>query len=384
MALRIVVAGALAHTPIRAGGYVWAFLQYVLGFRRLGCEVLYVEHLDAKDCVDPTWQRVSFDQSANVAMFASVCETFGLSGTAALLQRDGDGWAGLPPAEVRRWADGADLFVNLSGRFHMRDILDAARRRLYVDLDPGFTQIWQAGYGADMNLRGHDAYATVGLNVGTAVCPVPTLGIQWHGVLPPVIREYWSPLPASGDAYTTIADWRGYAPIEWDGVWYKQKADEFLRVIDLPRRVPCRLEICLSIHPDEPDRQALLDHGWRLSDPDRHAATIETYRAYVRGSRGEFSVAKHGYVVGRTGWVSDRTVCYLAAGRPAIVQDTGIAAHLPVGEGLLTFNTADEAAAGIREVERDYSHHAAAASDLAARYFDSDRVLAALLDIAGV
>lgn len=384
MAVRVVIAGAIAHVPIHGGGYTWLFLQYVLGFRQLGCEVLYVEHLDAKDCIDRHWRPAPFAASANAALFSALVERYGLAGDAALLQRDGEAWFGVSPRDVLEWADDADLFVNLSGRFHLREIMRAARRRVYVDLDPGFTQIWQAAYGADMNLAGHDTYVSVGLNLGKADCRVPTLGLSWRTLRPPVVRGQWRPLGDAGAAYTTVADWRGYAPIEWDGVWYKQKADEFLRLIDLPARTPCRLEICLAIHPDEPDLPRLRAHGWRLTDPHVHALDSETYRDYVRRSRGEFSVAKHGYVAGRTGWVSDRTACYLAAGRPAIVQDTGLRAHLPVGEGLLVFDAAEDAAAALAEVERDYARHARAADALAARYFDSDRVLSELLDIAGV
>lgn len=384
MTVRVVVAGAIARSPINGGGCTWAFLQYVLGFRQLGCEVLYVEHLDRAECIDADWRPAAFATSANAAMFTALSARYRLHDRAALLLRDGDEWVGLPRREVEAWAAGADLFVNLSGRFHLAEILRAPRRRVYVDLDPGFTQIWQAQYGADMNLAGHDAYVSVGLNLGRADCRVPTLGLPWRPLCPPVVRAEWQPSKEMGDAYTTVADWRGYSPIEWDGVWYKQKADEFLRFIELPERTRRGLEICLAIHPDEPDLPRLLRHGWRLSDPRVHAADSEAYRAYVRGSRGECSVAKHGYVVGRTGWVSDRTACYLAAGRPAIVQDTGVGANLPVGEGLLVFDTIDEAAAALATVEADYTRHADAAAALAARHFDSDRVLAALLDIAGV
>jgi hypothetical protein len=384
MAVRVVVAGAIAHSPINAGGVAWAFLQYVLGFRQLGCEVLYVEHLDDKDCIDAQWRPAAFAESANAAVFGALVGRYGLRDNAALLQREGEAAIGLTHRAVREWADGADLLVNLSGRFHLREILRAVRRRVYVDLDPGFTQIWQAQYRADMNLPGHDAYVSVGLNVGQPGCPVPTLGLRWHPLCPPVVRAEWRPVADASASYTTVADWRGYAPIEWQGVWYKQKADELLRVIELPERTPCRLEVCLAIDPAEPDLPRLRAHGWHLTAPAVHASDSETYRDYVRRSRGEFSVAKHGYVVGRTGWVSDRTACYLAAGRPAVVQDTALRAHLPVGEGLLVFEEVGDAVRALADVERDYVRHARAAQAVAERHFDSDRVLSRLLDIAGV
>ena len=211
---------------------------------------------------------------------------------AALLERDGAGWLGLSRREVLEWADGADLFVNLSGRFHLRDVMRAARRRVYVDLDPGFTQIWQAQYGVDMNLAGHDAYVTVGLNLGRADCRVPTLGLPWRPLCPPVVRRpNGAPLDEVGDAYTTVADWRGYAPIEWEGVWYKQKSDEFLRLIELPGRAPCPLEICLAIHPDEPDLPRLRAHGWQLSRSARARASTARHTATTCGARAASSAS---------------------------------------------------------------------------------------------
>jgi hypothetical protein len=384
MTTRVLVGGAIGHSPINGGGCAWAFLQYVLGFRQLGCEVLYVEHLDPGDCIDAEWRPAPFAHSANAAAFSALMDRHGLREHAALFLRDGSESTGMAPRDVEAWAAAADVFVNLSGRFHLTRILRAPRRRVYVDLDPGFTQIWQAQYGVDMNLPGHDAYVSVGLNLGRRDCNVPTLGLPWRVMCPPVVRSEWEPTGAPGDAYTTVADWRGYSPIEWQGQWYGQKAEEFVRFIDLPEDTPCALEICLAIHPDEPDRPRLLCHGWRLSEPAVHAADSEAYRRYVRRSRGEFSVAKNGYVVGRTGWVSDRTACYLAAGRPAIVQDTGLGPHLPLGAGLLAFDTRDDAVAALAQVERDYGAHARAAAALAASHFDSDRVLSELLNIAGI
>jgi len=379
---RVAIAGAIAHHPFGGAGNTWAFLQYVLGLRRLGCEVLYVEHLAPGSCWDADWKPTAFACSANAAYFAGIAERHGLSDSMALLEQEGDAHVGPSRREVAEWVDGADLFVNMSGRFHLRDILRAARRRLYLDLDPGFTQVWQGKYGSDMNLAGHDVFATVGLNLGKPVCPFPTLGLEWHHTPPPVVLSEWETEQPPGEAYTTIADWRGYSPIEWEGAWYGQKSEEFVKIIDLPRRTACALELCLAIHPDEPDLPRLHENGWRLSDPRRHALDTDSYRRFVWGSRGELTAVKNGYALGRTGWVSDRTVCYLAAGRPAIVQDSGVA-DIPLGEGLLAFEGTEQAAAALQRVEADYDRHAAAARALAREHFDSDRVLARLLDISG-
>ncbi len=381
---RLIVAGALAQPPIGGGGNAWAFLQYILGFRKLGFETYYVEHVAADNCFDESWRRTSFAQSANVKFFRDIMHRFGFAERSSLLLEGSSEHVGLSLAKLEEIGASSVLFLNMSGRFHIRSVLDAARRRAYLDMDPGFVQVWQEQYGVDMNLRGHDVHFTVGLNLGTPRCPLPTCGIDWHTTLPPVVLDEWTNDAAAGARYTTVADWRGYGAVEWDGRWYGQKAEEFLKLLDLPRRVAAPLEICLAIHPGEADRAALLDHGWHLSEPREQVSSVDAYRAYICASRGELTAVKNGYAAGHTGWVSDRSVCYLAAGRPVIVQDTGIGEHLPIGNGLLTFETLDEAARAIDTVEADYDHHAAAARELARSHFDSDRVLQRLLALAGV
>jgi hypothetical protein len=383
--MRVMIGGALASQPLGAGGAAWAFLQYVLGFRRLGCDTYYVEEIDAARCIDDDWKPCPFRDSANARYFDAVMRRFDLADRAALIDATGgDESVGLDRTQIEELAAGTDLFVNLSGRFHQRSVLDRARRRMYVDLDPGFVQIWQAQYNVDMNLARHDVHVTVGLNLGAADCPMPTCGISWATTLPPVVLDEWQTKAPPGAVYTTIADWRGYSPVQWQGVWYGQKSEEFLRIIELPRQAAAPLEICLAIHPDEADRQRLIDNGWRLVEPRVHAATPDSYRSYVQSSRGELTVAKHGYVAGRTGWFSDRSACYLAAGRPVIVQDTGLASHVPVGNGLLTFTDLAGAADALRRVESDYDHHAAAARSFAKEHLDSNRVLTRLLQLAGL
>ena len=382
VATRVIIAGALAAHPLGASGNTWAFLQYVLGFRRLGFDTYYVEHIANDNCINDACRPVAFADSANARHFRDAMARYSLTDHAALLHWDGVEHVGLSHTDVERLARETALFVNISGRFHLASILGAARRRLYLDLDPGFAQIWQQQYGVDMNLRGHDLYVTVGLNLGAAGCPLPTCGLEWHTTLPPVVLSEWTTTQAAGPAYSTVADWRGYNPVEWRGVWYGQKSEEFLRVLDLPRRVDVPLELCLAIHPDEPDRACLLEYGWRLVDPRTHVSTLDSYRNYVFGSRGELTAVKNGYAAGRSGWFSDRSACYLAAGRPVIIQDTGLAGHLPTGEGLLVFTDVASAASAIDRVEADYARHAAAAAEFARRYLDSDRVIGRLVELS--
>ncbi len=384
MAKRIIVAGSIESHPLAGAGNTWAFLQYVLGFRRLGFETYYVEQLNPLDCIDDNENRASFSASANVRHFRALMENFNLIEQGSLLDSAGNGHVGLSRVEVETLARDVDLLVNISGRLNFVSIVGAVRRRMYLDMDPGYTQIWQEQYGVDMNLRGHDVYVTVGLNLGKPDCLLPTCGIRWEKTLPPVVLEEWQTTLPPGKNYSTVADWRGFHPVEWRGVWYGQKADEFRKIIDLPRRVAVPLELCLFIHPDEPDRVELETRGWRLVSPTLHAATTDAYRDYIIGSRGEFTAVKHGYAAGQTGWFSDRSACYLAAGRPVVMQDTGVGAYLPTGSGLLTFKDIDGAANALNQVEAAYAKHASAAASLAREFLDSDRVLSRLLQLAGI
>lgn len=380
---RIIVAGALAQHPIGGGGNAWAFLQYVLGFRRLGFETYYVEQIATDNCFNSNWQRTSFPDSANARFFTDIMRQYGFDKHSSLLLEGSDEHVGLSLAQLEGIAATTDLLLNMSGRFHVRSVLDGVRRRAYLDMDPGFVQVWQQQYGVDMNFAGHETHFTVGLNIGAPGYVLPTCGLKWQTTLPPVVVDEWATQQPAGSSYTTIADWRGYGAVEWQGAWYGQKSEEFLKLLSLPKQVPVPLELCLAIHPDEPDRAALVANGWNLREPKELVSTIDGYRDYVWQSRGELTAVKNGYMAARTGWISDRSVCYLAAGRPVIVQDTGIPAQIPTGDGLLTFSTLEEAAAALRLVESDYAHHAAAARELARSYFDSDLVLRRLVALSG-
>ncbi|MGH7899316.1 MAG: glycosyltransferase [Candidatus Binatia bacterium] len=378
---RVMIAGTIAGSAPNYGGDTHSLLPYLVGFRRLGFEVFYVEDFRRETYLDAGRNPTSFGGSAGVEYFSEIVRRFDLDGRAALLG-NGDHHVGLSLEECEKIASDVDLFINRSGRFHLYSVPRRARRRMYLDVDPGYTQVWQHAYGVDMNLREQDVYVTVGLNVGEPDCPFPTCGIRWEKTLPPVVLDEWANDLPPGAAYSTVADWRGFASIEWAGVSYGQKCDAFLRILDLPRRVAVPLELCLLIAAHDPDRVKLIENGWRLADPAVHTATPDAYHRYVVGSRGEVSAVKPGYSAARTGWFSDRSACYLAAGRPVIVEDTGFGAHVPTGAGVLAFTDVESAAAAIDDVERDYSRHARAARAFAREHLDSDRVLARLLTLA--
>jgi hypothetical protein len=357
--MRILVSGMLAGVPGQ-GGATWAVLQYVLGLRRLGHEVLFVEPVD--------------DVERSLPYFRRVTAAFGLD-RAALLDRSG-ATVGLARRELA-----ADLLLNISGLLADEDLLDAVPVRAFVDLDPGFTQLWVDAEGVDLGFQRHNRFVTIGRAIGTDGCTIPTCGRDWIATPQPIVLEHWPVAPLLvRDAATTVAHWRSYGSIEHGGVHYGQKAHALRPLLDLTSLTDVPLALALAIHPDErADLDRLRRHRWTLLDPAAVAGTPGDYRGFVQGSWAEMGVAKLGYVASRCGWFSDRSLCYLASGRPVIAQDTGFGDWLPTGEGVLAFHTSEDAAAAIEAVRSDYPRHRRAARAIAEDVFDSDRVLADLL-----
>ena len=349
------MAGMVAGVPGQ-GGATWAALQYALGLRRLGHRVRLVEQVNGR----PAASR-----------FAAIARRYGLQGSAI------DGRVGAAGDDLR-----ADLLLNLSGSLTDESVLEGAERRVYVDLDPAFTQLWHAAEGLDLGLDRHHSFVTVGGAVGTPGCAIPDCGRRWIATPQPVVLEHWPWAERTcHHSATTVGHWRGYGSIQYRGVHYGQRAHSMRRILTLPSLTTTPLAPALAIDPDErDDLAALRRHGWHLLDPAAVARTPSAYRTFVRGSWAELGIAKLGYVESRCGWFSDRSVCYLASGRPVVAQDTGFGDWLPVGKGLLSYTTAEEAAAALDQVRADYSSHRRAARRLAEDVFDSDRVLGRLLE----
>jgi hypothetical protein len=277
------------------------------------------------------------------------------------------------------------LLLNVMGYLEDEEILAAAPVRAFLDIDPGFGQMWTE-LGLARPFDGHHRHVTVGTRIGADDCAIPTCGIDWVRTLPPVELSEWSVTPGGGDRFTSVASWRGpFGPIEYEGRTYGLRVHELRRFADLPGRTRASFELALDIDAaDEADRQRLEEAGWVLADPRAAAGDPLRYREYVEGSSAELMIAKNLYVDTRSGWFSDRSACYLASGRPVLAQDTGIGDLLPSGEGLLTFSTLDEAAAGAEEIADDYERHSRAARELAEEHLAASRVLPRLLAALGV
>jgi hypothetical protein len=360
----IAVAGSLAGRPGH-GGHAWVFLNYLLGLRRLGHHVVFVDRHES-DGEGGRW-------------LDEVMRGHGFEHDYVLVTEDPES-----REDALRRLGGTDLLIDVNGYLQDEELRAACAVTAFLDIDPAIQQMWQA-LGQASVFGDHDLYFTVGENIGGEDCLVPACGIEWIPTRQPVAIEEWEGA-GRGSGFSTLATWRGpYASIEFDGRSFGLRVHEARRFAELPRRVEADFPLALDIEPaDERDRQALEDGGWELIAPEKVAATPARYREFIHGSLAEFSIPKEIYVATRSGWFSDRSACYLASGKPVITVDTGFSATLPTGEGLLCVADVDAAAAACDAVLSDPATHERAAAEIARQYFGSDRVLGRILDAAGI
>jgi hypothetical protein len=375
----VVVLGFGAYMPL--AGVALHHLQYCLGLRDLGVDVLYLEDHGG-------WPYVPLDDDfealgrAGLVFLRSITEYFGLEW--AFMDPTGR-YHGCTENEVRSRCASADLVLNLSGGHEPVDHHRSGGPLVYVDTDPGYVQV-KAATGDERTRRwlaGHDLFFTYAERIGHDNCRIPAAGFKWRTLRQPVHLPFWAETdPTPGDTYTTVMNWRSYKSVEWQGEPWGQKDAEFPIVEDLPARTGLPLELALSWTDVPIDR--LTGSGWIVSDARDSTATIWGFRRYIERSRGEISVAKQGYVRSRGGWFSERSANYLAAGRPVVLQDTGWSELLPTGKGLHAFTTGDEAARALVRIEADPAGEAAAARRLAEEEFDAVKVLDRFLGDTGV
>jgi hypothetical protein len=386
-ALHIVVLGIMGRTPL--AGVVWQAMHYLEGFRRLGHEVVYVEDTGAWP-YDPGQNTLTEDVRYAVQTIEAAMTLLGLPDRWAYRAAPpGSRLFGLGEAELAQVCRDADVLVNVTGAACLREEYLRVPVRIYLETDPVLSQI-QAAQGRESMvamLAAHTHHFTFGENIGTAECALPVDHVKFQHTRQPVVLDWWATDGEVGPQgrFTTISSWRQTEKdVEWNGVNYRwSKHRQFLEFIDLPRRAPTPVELALACH--EPEAVTLLrSHGWQVLDGLALSRDLHRYRDYIQSAAGEFTVAKEQYVQWRTGWFSDRSACYLAAGRPVITQDTGFDQILPTGLGLFAFTTMDDVLGAMDALARDYPGHARGARTIAGEYFQAERVLDDLLAGAGV
>lgn len=377
--MRVVVTGLIGQFPL--GGVVWDYVQFALGFQALGHEVWYVEDSGMWP-YDPIKKEVGESDAYAVDFLRRHLEVFGL-GERWVYRNAATGALRGPGAgrffEVLRTAD---LVVHVSTVGWFEGVDFGSARQVFVDGDPLFNQIGlleNPDAVSSQRLRAMDGFYSFGLKLGDPDCEVPDVGLTWRPMLQPVALNFWPLAKGTGKGWSTVMNWTSYAPKKWQGREFGQKDREFVRFIELPLKGPRKMRVAMASGVDgSRPTQRLKSMGWEVLEPDEVIPDAWSYREFISGSRGEWSVAKHGYVAARTGWFSGRTACYLAAGRPAVVQDTGWSEKLPHGKGLLAFRTMEEAVEGMARVEADYKDHQRAARQFALEFLDASKVCAAL------
>lgn len=379
--MKIVVTGYMVRLPF--AGNALAYAQYILGLERLGHDVVYVEESGWPDsCFDLQADMFGSNPAAGLRATERLFRQIGVSARLWYVERVGGTCIGCTRDQFESALRQCDLLLNIGGVCDLPEFYLSSRRVL-IDMDPMFTQI---GAFAGKVLGAFDVCFTYGTNVASADCRIPRRGVQWIPTVPPVVPDLWEQegLGTNGDPrmrFTTIANWSGYGRTEFQGEVYGQKDQQFERMIGLPGLVDVQLEIASPKIP-EVVAARFCRAGWRLVLGNALSAELDSYRTYIQQSHGEFSVAKHGYVASKCGWVSDRTACYLASGRPAVVQNTMPATWVPTGLGLLLFDDVDSAVDALNSVIGNYASHARAAREVALDVFDYRVVLPRLLDAA--
>jgi hypothetical protein len=382
---KIIVFGILFWYPL--AGVTFQFLHYLLGLRRLGYDPYYIED-SGRWIYDPKLNDLSPDAGGNIAAVLPMLRAHGFADRWAFRGNYPDGKCyGMSEEQILQLYREADAFLNVTGAQELREEHMVCQRRIYVETDPVAAQVKVAQGNAETiaALEAHQVHFSFGENFGAPDCRVPLQRFDWIRTRQPVILDCWNNrFPADGRPYTTVATWENKGKdIVYDGeTYYWSKDREFMKFIDLPLRRAARFELALG--REEKVQRLLQDNGWGWTDSVEISRDLERYRNYILRSRGEFTVAKDQNIRLRSGWFSDRSACYLAAGRPVITQETGFSNCLPTGRGLFTFQTMEDILSAVDTIEHDYEGNSRAAREIADEYFAAEKVLGRLMEQAGL
>lgn len=383
---RLIMGIVHAKYPPPAAGHQCSTLHWLLGFRELGWDVWIVEDMASSVCKNKNGEHCPVEESINISFWRDFVKQFGFEGRETLFV-DGKGDA----RALREFAQGADLFLNYAGQFSLLDVVEDVHCKAYLDVDPGYTQTWAVAYGCDMNFKGHDRFVTIGSTIGCQDCKIPSTGHEWIPTLPPVTPSFYQRSHTGktktlnkSRPWTTITHWYGTSEVAYKDIVLKPKRESFLQIEDLPRLVPVPFVVASDVEPHWDDYARFCEQGWRFTPVKEVCHSLESYLQFIHESTGEIGVAKQGYVAAHTGWISDRSLSYLASGRPVVALDTGWSQIIGEAPGLRLYQNQDAAAHQIQEVMADYEASSHSALTLAQEVFSAEIILPKLLKRLGL
>jgi hypothetical protein len=375
MSLKIICSGYLLRYPL--GGMTFHHLQYLLGLKQLGHQVIYFEDYGwANSCYDPQQNLMTSEPSYGIAYFENLLREYNPLDGWCYLSEDGKSY-GMERQELAEFCQESDVYFNLSNINFIPET-ELCRNKILIDTDPVFTQI--GGHGMSNGFAKYNHLFTYGENIHRKNCTMPTANSVWKPTRQPIVLDLWKAETVDLNApISTVMSWTAYGDKEFEGKIYGQKNREFEPYFDLPSETKETFELAVASVP-ESEKNRLISGGWRLKNAFEATETPQIYQCYLQNSRAEFSVAKHAYVSTKSGWFSDRSAGYLASGKPVIVQNTGFSDFLPCGEGLFAFDEKQTVIDSIKEVSANYEKHCQAARQIAEEFFDAKKVLQNLLE----
>lgn len=373
--MQILIGAVSSINPASAGNRV-NWVNWVKGLQLLGHHVIFIEQFNIE-----RGDGCSLKDSTYANSFFNVMGRYGLANSCCLLSSDSTQSIGIELSELTKVARNSDLLLNFSGCINSDLVLDNTKICAYLDTDPVFTQLWDSAYNIDIGLRKHNKWLSVGLNIGTPYSPIPDCGLEWLPVGRPMVLDLFNPTTEGGQTLTTVAAWKVFGDLCHQGIWYRSKAYEFQKFIDLPRQTAQPIEIVLREDWGETSIYNILkERGWIIRDGSASVgANLDSYLDFIRNSRADLGIAKHAYVKACSGWFSDRAAHYLASGRPVLHQATGFERNYPVGEGILIFSDLESLVHSIESLNDDYSRHCKASIEFAAEYLDYKKVIPPVL-----
>lgn len=378
--IQILILGYIVRGPL--AGLAWHHLQYVMGLAQLGHQVYFLEDSDDyPSCYDPARGITDTDATYGLEFIQKAFTQLELGECWAYYDAHTDTWFGPVGHRIGEICATAELLLNVSGVNPLRSWFLEIPKRVFIDTDPVFTQIRHLTIPSAYQLaQQHTDFFSFGENISEKNSKIPKDGFSWQPTRQPIVLDAWRVIPPQkAGNFTTVMQWDSYTTREFQGIHYGMKSASFQSYLDLPSKVnDGTFELALG-SPSAP-RDLLQRKGWKIRDPLQVTRTLWTYQDYIQQSQAEFGVAKQGYVISNSGWFSERSACYLASGRPVVVQDTGFSRWMETGAGVIPFSSLEEAIASIKEINKRYEFHCQRARETAQTYFDANQVLTCLIE----